>query len=158
MKTLSQFIEETASPCGACLASRADERNDRGSWQMVILQNLHQATSAKVVGDVPLGADDDAVPGKRPGLHDLAIVAGEMGVDPNTQLIMEFLGPKAPERHVFIVLAQHDTRVGTEMRLAYVGMTRAEERFIWVAPERDGGAFDRAAAAARERRPRPRRA
>ena len=72
-----------------------------------IFASMAIETGAQVIGYRPLTAENDAAPGQRPGAHDISIVARQMRIDAHGRR-GTVVRREAPERHVFIILAQRD--------------------------------------------------
>ncbi|MNP33330.1 hypothetical protein D3C76_1265640 [compost metagenome] len=80
---------------------------------MVITQHFHQPPAAQVVGQVPLGAHQDALPIEGPVQGDLAIVCAQATAHFHRLALLAAAEPPDAERS--IVLAQHDAVVAGQV-------------------------------------------
>ena len=75
-------------------------------------ERSHQPACGKIMRDVPFGADDDALAGKRPFADHSPVVARQDGINTHDLL------PRAverPERHVLVILANRETSMLREI-------------------------------------------
>ena len=65
-------VDEGADPYRHFVALGIDHMN-LGGWSAVVFQHLAQSPAARIFGNVPFSAHQDAVPVERPGNRDFAV-------------------------------------------------------------------------------------
>ncbi len=90
---------------------------DVGVGRVVLGQHLHEPAIGQILGDVPFGAHQDAVPVQRPAHGDLAIVGREIAVDAHRLGLVRRPPPcdETPDAVSLVALANADAVVAREL-------------------------------------------